>query len=584
MTEISSAQSYASTKMYQPIPLDLLLTLFGLTLFKSDYSRSSYLSFRQDNDKADEFASELENYLFSDESYINKLLIFLEKTKIITENSVIQFFIKTHADEPISFHDNMNVKGEYISFAESDLIDYGQGDLLDNTYAFTSIKLIVLASGNNSEGNNSFDNGCDESGDESSDESSDEDEDCDVNSSGSYESSSDSDSSSVSSDIDTSSSGSQITHYGLIDDVSDPQKTAIQYNVVSKFGVDCYVRKGESQRRICRAIADYNLGHQCQILYKRKHIFIVGETVVKSLYPPGKPKKIVAKICCSEQSDMRHSVNEVSFLKQLNHRNIIKMLGYLKVSTKSYFGKIIILERMDCSLTELVVDKFPKIKQQIFSIAYQISAAIAFIHSKGIIHADISIHNILLKKYGSFYLVKISDFGLTLDHPILCSRGNRDFIEPEAGYQSKGIVQASDIYGIGVVMFFLSGAQDLNDKGYEVFRAMLEGEDHSNYHGFFFKILTPDVFSQASIRLSNCGVNPLDKDKVRDLHNDSEFLKLMSVECTHKRDQRITAHELREYFLQYESAQKRTGQIEDSPVDDDIHEAMHRLFDGNTED
>ncbi len=51
-------------------------------------------------------------------------------------------------------------------------------------------------------------------------------------------------------------------------------------------------------------------------------------------------------------------------------------------------------------------------RQERFNIIRQILTAFKYVHSKGLLHRDISATNILVKKYDNIIVVKISDFGL----------------------------------------------------------------------------------------------------------------------------------------------------------------------------
>ena len=72
-----------------------------------------------------------------------------------------------------------------------------------------------------------------------------------------------------------------------------------------------------------------------------------------------------------------------------------------------------IMEFMDCTLYKYIEKNNSKLTQNDRKLmANQILRAFRYIHSKGLLHRDISPKNILLKKYDDVSVIKVSDFGL----------------------------------------------------------------------------------------------------------------------------------------------------------------------------
>lgn len=72
-----------------------------------------------------------------------------------------------------------------------------------------------------------------------------------------------------------------------------------------------------------------------------------------------------------------------------------------------------IMEYMDCTLADFILNSDPK--PQVIErkkIVQQVLRAFRYIHSKGLLHRDISPNNILMKKYDDVNVIKIADFGL----------------------------------------------------------------------------------------------------------------------------------------------------------------------------
>lgn len=70
-----------------------------------------------------------------------------------------------------------------------------------------------------------------------------------------------------------------------------------------------------------------------------------------------------------------------------------------------------IMEYMDFTLKEYIEKQKPAIEER-KNIIYQIFRAFKFIHSKNVLHRDISPANVMIKVYDDVNVVKICDFGL----------------------------------------------------------------------------------------------------------------------------------------------------------------------------
>ena len=89
--------------------------------------------------------------------------------------------------------------------------------------------------------------------------------------------------------------------------------------------------------------------------------------------------------------------NEIAILKELKHKNIIRL--YETFSTETYM--LIVIEL--CGGGDLLsyVRKRRRLTESIAKLAFkQILNGISYCHSKGIVHRDIKLDNILLNFYG----------------------------------------------------------------------------------------------------------------------------------------------------------------------------------------
>ncbi|EOQ08928.1 protein kinase domain-containing protein [Bacillus pseudomycoides] len=98
---------------------------------------------------------------------------------------------------------------------------------------------------------------------------------------------------------------------------------------------------------------------------------------------------------------------EFDLMKQLNSPYVIEVYNFDEVN-RQY-----IMEYADETLDTYISKNNNKLEnRERINLVRQILRAFTYIHSKGVLHRDVSTTNILLKKYEELNIIKVSDFGL----------------------------------------------------------------------------------------------------------------------------------------------------------------------------
>ncbi|MCC6054016.1 MAG: protein kinase [Thermosphaera sp.] len=160
--------------------------------------------------------------------------------------------------------------------------------------------------------------------------------------------------------------------------------------------------------------------------------------------------------------------SEAENVSKLNHRNIVKLLGY----SKNESLPLLIYEYADYGTLYWQLSKGWKPSlRDILVIGVQLADALRYIHSRGLIHGDINPSNIFIKSG----IIKLGDFSSIVKILSSVSRsempGKPGFRAPEQVYpdimkkaEELGVENRIDVYQLANTLLFLLTGESIDGK------------------------------------------------------------------------------------------------------------------------
>lgn len=226
-------------------------------------------------------------------------------------------------------------------------------------------------------------------------------------------------------------------------------------------------------------------------------------TVYKGMLEDG---RIVAikKSIAMQSVGVEQFINEVVILSQINHRNVVKLLGCcLETEVPLLVYEFIPNGTLYHHLHNPSEDLSLSWEMRL-TIAWEVAGALYYLHSATsvpVYHRDIKSSNIMLDEK---YRAKVADFGtsksvsLERTHVTTQVQGTFGYLDPEY-FQSSQFTDKSDVYSFGVVLAeLLTGQGPILRVGTDESRGLATHFILSMEQGQLFEILERQVLEQGS--------------------------------------------------------------------------------------
>jgi serine/threonine protein kinase len=327
------------------------------------------------------------------------------------------------------------------------------------------------------------------------------------------------------------------------------------------------------------------------LIGKYKIVKLIGEGGMASVYEAQHQLlntraaiKILNPVLSSNTKVRERFLNEARLMATLNHPNITKVIDFEEFSHQLY----IIMEFLEGEeLTDKIKNSGSLKDEEIENYFNQILSAFQYAHENGIVHRDIKPSNIFVLKNGQ---IKILDFGIAK----LFGEGNEStqagtqlgtpmYMSPEQVKSDRSIDHRSDIYSLGVTLYFAVTGKTPYDSNtnsqFDIYNKIVyEPIPNVPSDSKFSKIIEKACNKNRDLRYQTCS-DWLEDLKLALKGNTSEPLDGNNIDLTNKVNEKSSSDENvfsvnrieKEIILKKdEETNNSSGNVEHNSLDEDI--------------
>jgi hypothetical protein len=191
-----------------------------------------------------------------------------------------------------------------------------------------------------------------------------------------------------------------------------------------------------------------------------------GSGTVRKAYDPNLRRVVATKVLASDLARLPEHIyrfiEEARLMARLDHPNIVPIHDLVADQSSAYFVmKRVVGQTLDARV-EAQRGAGSDGLHELLQVFLKVCDAVAFAHSRGVIHCDLKPENIMVGEFGEVYLM---DWGIASQKAERMDaapgarrsvRGTPAYMSPE---QAEGSVAAiserTDIFGLGVVLYFI---------------------------------------------------------------------------------------------------------------------------------
>lgn len=191
-----------------------------------------------------------------------------------------------------------------------------------------------------------------------------------------------------------------------------------------------------------------------------------GSGSVRKAYDPNLRRVVATKVLSPDLArfpeHVQRFVEEARLMARLDHPNIVPIHDLVAERDRAYFVmKRVVGQTLDARV-EAQRGQGSDGLHELLQVFLKVCDAVAFAHSRGVIHCDLKPENIMVGEFGEVYLM---DWGIAsqkserMDAAPGARRGVRGtpaYMSPEQAEGSiSAISERTDIFGLGVVLYYI---------------------------------------------------------------------------------------------------------------------------------